>query len=164
MRLNQERSRAGNVSTDEIHLPELRRRTQRSGNIGNAGFGLGRRAGNKCLSRSLQRTIVHRSGHLGSAALDSIFPDPAVPYSDCLTGPKRGLAIFGHDHPRRSPSVFRRMLLGPRLLGNIVPGVFTLVLAKHSKSLSLIDCISVGVDRMQRNFEPMRKQEEAWPK
>jgi len=36
------------------------------------------------------------------------------------------------------------------------------VLAKHSKSFSLIDCISVGVDRMQRNFEPMRKQVEAW--
>jgi hypothetical protein len=40
--------------------------------------------------------------------------------------------------------------------------VFTPVLAKHSKSLWLIDCISVGVDRMQRNFEPMRKQVEAW--
>jgi hypothetical protein len=38
--------------------------------------------------------------------------------------------------------------------------VFTPVLAKHSKSFSLIDCISVGVDRMQRNFEPMRKQVE----
>jgi len=36
------------------------------------------------------------------------------------------------------------------------------VLAKHSKSFSLIDCISVGVDRMPRNFEPMRKQVEAW--
>jgi hypothetical protein len=36
------------------------------------------------------------------------------------------------------------------------------VLAKHSKSFSLIDCISVGVDRMQRNFEPTRKQVEAW--
>jgi hypothetical protein len=46
--------------------------------------------------------------------------------------------------------------------GNIVSGVFTPVLAKHSKSFSLIDCISVGVDRMQRNFEPMRKQVEAW--
>jgi hypothetical protein len=46
--------------------------------------------------------------------------------------------------------------------GNIVPGVFTPVLAKHSKSFSLIDCISVGVDRMQRNFEPMQKQVEAW--
>src|SRR5437660_4395936 len=46
--------------------------------------------------------------------------------------------------------------------GNIVPGVFTPVLAKHSKSFSLIDCISVGVDRMQRNFEPMRKQVETW--
>ena len=50
--------------------------------------------------------------------------------------------------------------------GSIVPGVFTPVLAKHSKSFSLIDCISVGVGRMQRNFErnfePMRKQVEAW--
>jgi hypothetical protein len=48
--------------------------------------------------------------------------------------------------------------------GEIVPGVFTSVLAKHSKSFSLIDCISVGVDRMQRNFEPMRKQVETWHK
>jgi hypothetical protein len=40
--------------------------------------------------------------------------------------------------------------------------VFTPVLAKHSKSFSLIDCISAGVDRMQRNFEPIRKQVEAW--
>jgi hypothetical protein len=47
-------------------------------------------------------------------------------------------------------------------LGNIVAGAFTPVLAKHSKSFSLIDCISVGVDRMQRNFEPMRKQVETW--
>jgi hypothetical protein len=28
--------------------------------------------------------------------------------------------------------------------------------------IELIDCISVGVDRMQRNFEPIRKQVEAW--
>ncbi len=47
-------------------------------------------------------------------------------------------------------------------IGEIVIGVFTPVLAKHSKSFSLIDCISVGVDRMQRNFEPMRKQVELW--
>jgi hypothetical protein len=46
--------------------------------------------------------------------------------------------------------------------GVIVSGAFTPVLAKHSKSFSLIDCISVGVDRMQRSFEPMRKQVEAW--
>jgi hypothetical protein len=38
---------------------------------------------------------------------------------------------------------------------------FTPVLAKHSKSFSLIDCLSVGVDRIQRNFQPMRKVE-AW--
>ena len=36
-------------------------------------------------------------------------------------------------------------------------GDFTPVLAKHSKSLNLVDSISVGVDRMQRNFAPMQK-------
>jgi hypothetical protein len=40
--------------------------------------------------------------------------------------------------------------------------VFTPVLAKHTKHLSLVDILSVGVDRIQRNFEPMRKQVEAW--
>ena len=43
-------------------------------------------------------------------------------------------------------------------LCHIVAGVFTPVLAKHSKSFSLVDCLSVGVDRMQRNFEPMRSK------
>ena len=28
--------------------------------------------------------------------------------------------------------------------------------------LSLVDILSVGVDRMQRSFEPKRKQVEAW--
>src|ERR1700739_4860800 len=41
-------------------------------------------------------------------------------------------------------------------------GAFTPVLAKHTTRLSLVDILSVGVDRMQRNFEPMRKQVEAW--
>jgi hypothetical protein len=30
------------------------------------------------------------------------------------------------------------------------------VLAKHSKNFSLQDSLAIGVDRMQRNFEPMR--------
>jgi hypothetical protein len=47
-------------------------------------------------------------------------------------------------------------------IGNIVSGVYTPVLAKQEKSFSLIDCISVGVDRMRRNFDPMRKQVETW--
>ena len=38
------------------------------------------------------------------------------------------------------------------MVGNIVSSVFTPVLAKHSKSLNLVDSISVGVDRMQRKF------------
>jgi hypothetical protein len=41
-------------------------------------------------------------------------------------------------------------------------GDFQPLLAKHSKSFSLIDAISVGVDRMQRNFEPMRRRVETW--
>jgi hypothetical protein len=41
-------------------------------------------------------------------------------------------------------------------------GDFTPVLAKHSKSLNLLDSISVGVDRMQRSFAPMQQQVEAW--
>ena len=66
----------------------------------------------------------------------------------------------GNDQPR--PRGFRDVRVPTSteaiLIGNIVPGVFTPVLAKHSKSFSLIDCIAVGVDRMQRNFEPMRQQ------
>lgn len=41
-------------------------------------------------------------------------------------------------------------------------GDFTPVLAKHSKHFNLLDALAVGVDRMQRNFEPMRNQIEVW--
>jgi len=41
-------------------------------------------------------------------------------------------------------------------------GEFQPVLAKHTKSFNLIDTLSVGVDRIQRNFEPMRRQVESW--
>src|SRR3989475_12985010 len=41
-------------------------------------------------------------------------------------------------------------------------GDFTPVLAKHTRRFSLVDALSVGVDRMQRTFEPMRRQVEAW--
>jgi hypothetical protein len=46
----------------------------------------------------------------------------------------------------------------------IVSGVFTPVLAKHTKSFNLIDTLSVGVDRIQRNFEPLQRQVELWRK
>ena len=41
-------------------------------------------------------------------------------------------------------------------------GDFTPVLAKHSKSFNLIDTLAVGVDRIQRNFEPMQRQVDNW--
>jgi hypothetical protein len=37
-------------------------------------------------------------------------------------------------------------------------------LAKHTKSFSLVDTLSVGVDRIQRNFEPLQRQVETWRK
>jgi hypothetical protein len=51
-----------------------------------------------------------------------------------------------------------------REFANIVRGVFTPVLAKHTKSFNLIDTLSVGVDRIQRNFEPLQRQVELWRK
>src|SRR5437867_11735173 len=41
-------------------------------------------------------------------------------------------------------------------------GDFTPVLAKHSKNFSLVDALSLGVDRMQRHLERIRRQVEAW--
>ena len=43
-------------------------------------------------------------------------------------------------------------------------GDFTPILAKHTKSFNLIDTLSVGVDRIQRNFEPLQRQFETWRK
>jgi hypothetical protein len=39
---------------------------------------------------------------------------------------------------------------------------FTPVFGKHSKNFSLQDSLAIGVDRMQRDFEPMRRQVEQW--
>lgn len=41
-------------------------------------------------------------------------------------------------------------------------GDFQPVLAKHSRRLELIDIISVGVDKMQRNFEPLKRTIGEW--
>jgi len=62
--------------------------------------------------------------------------------------------------PSTYESASRKLNLKAPTFGDFVTGVFTPVLAKHSKSFSLLDSIAVGVDRMQRNFAPMRKQVE----
>ena len=41
-------------------------------------------------------------------------------------------------------------------------GEFSPVLAKHSKNFSLLDSLAIGVDRIQRNFEPLQQQVETW--
>ena len=41
-------------------------------------------------------------------------------------------------------------------------GDFSPVLHKHTRRLDLVDMISVGVDKIQRNFEPLGRQIEEW--
>ena len=41
-------------------------------------------------------------------------------------------------------------------------GEYTPVLARHSKRFSLEDSLAIGVDRMQRNFGPLKQQVEEW--
>jgi hypothetical protein len=36
-------------------------------------------------------------------------------------------------------------------------GDFAPVLSKHSKNFNLVDALSIGVDRIQRNFEPLQR-------
>jgi len=48
------------------------------------------------------------------------------------------------------------------MLGNSVSGAFTPVLHKHTSRLDLADLLSVGVDKMQRNFEPLKHQIDSW--
>ena len=40
--------------------------------------------------------------------------------------------------------------------------MYTPVLAKHSKHFSLEDSLAIGVDRMQRNFGPLKQQVDEW--
>lgn len=41
-------------------------------------------------------------------------------------------------------------------------GDFTPIFHKHSKRLDLIDVVSIGVDKIQRNFDPLRRQITEW--
>ena len=47
-----------------------------------------------------------------------------------------------------------------RLLG--YQGSVYSCLSQAHQELNLIDTLSVGADRIQRNFEPMRRQVESW--
>ncbi len=88
---------------------------------------------------------------------------PAVRYSEFILRVGCARSALGCSSAKRSRSLLRGSSTSRHpTFGDIATGVFTPVLAKHSKSFSLVDCISVSVDRMQRNFEPMRKQVETW--
>jgi hypothetical protein len=76
-----------------------------------------------------------------------------------LCSSKRRLIIADHE---TVPFLLLYSQTSQPRFGNIVSVVFTPVLAKHSKSFNLIDTLAVGVDRIQRNFEPMQRQVEQW--
>ena len=63
--------------------------------------------------------------------------------------------------PDRNPI---EISLSRRNVSLAVRRVFTPVLAKHTKSFNLIGTLAVGVDRIQRNFEPLQRQVELWRK
>jgi hypothetical protein len=85
----------------------------------------------------------------------------------CFLGTERpSVPHRGFRYSARYRPAYATLDAGPREKRFECPGndgrAFTPVLAKHSKSLNLLDSISVGVDRMQRNFGPMQKQVESW--
>jgi hypothetical protein len=76
--------------------------------------------------------------------------------------------MTGHSEAKPSRThgpeiLFWEVQIYPKF-GNIVSGVFTPVPAKHTKRFNLVDTLSVGVDRIQRNFEPLQRQVELWKK
>jgi len=52
--------------------------------------------------------------------------------------------------------------LGDRNVARQSVGASPRCLAKHTKQFSLTDALSVGLDRIQRDFEPMQRQVEIW--
>jgi len=63
--------------------------------------------------------------------------------------------LFSGVHSQKAGSQRSRR---PREFGNVVPGGYTPVLAKHSKNSSLEDSLAIGIDRMQRNLGPLKQQ------
>jgi len=102
------------------------------------------------------------SSHLRAAPLK---PSLTIPFRDgqLMTGTWQQIVPV---HEPCSKILRRPVGLDERadlsVLGNFVSGAFTPVLYKHSKNLDLVDVISVGVDKMQRNFDPLKQQIDTW--
>src|SRR5579859_1701791 len=99
-----------------------------------------------------------------------MFSTSAVPHSELNPRFRQGNGQTGSHETRRTAgdsgqkSSSGKLTQGHPKLGNIVPGVFTPVLAKHTKSFNLVDTLSVGVDKIQWNFERLQRQVELWRK
>ncbi|KAF0242485.1 MAG: hypothetical protein FD167_3870 [bacterium] len=81
--------------------------------------------------------------------------------SEEFTGCRFALGIRNsHDKSLRLA-----MVVGLRVLicSNLAfQGDFVPIKVKHSQKLELSECVSIGVDRMQRNFKPLQNQVEKW--
>jgi hypothetical protein len=105
-------------------------------------------------------------------SIRSISTADAGIFMDCLHElrfPLRNNSVFDRNQHRSpvkvGPNLFDdnwRAPVRPNLTCSGVRGRFYSCTREAFKVVLLIDCISVGVDRMQRNFEPMRRQVEAW--
>lgn len=94
-----------------------------------------------------------------------VFLRPPESEISTLLHAKRNRLLFAFRIPmvKRHPSNLVSRSRTPNIsIESHGRGDYTPVLAKHSKRFSLEDALSVGVDRMQRNFEPMRQQVESW--
>ncbi len=78
-----------------------------------------------------------------------------------FTGARFALGIRNsHDKTMRlAMTVGYRVFVCDNMAFN---GDFTPVLAKHSKNFNLTRALSIGVDDMQRNFEPMVQAVDRW--
>ncbi len=91
--------------------------------------------------------------------------------AECGTG--KTLISLGAIHVHSAGNPFTALAMVPPHLVEkwareaflTLPGVRLFLIddfRNGGNAFSLLDCISVGVDRMQRNFDPMRRQVEVW--
>jgi GntR family transcriptional regulator len=76
---------------------------------------------------------------------------PSLEFGACVGSLEDGI-------PLSFDETYLPLEISKKIISNNLKVEPTLVLAKHAKSFSLIDCLAVDVDRMQRNFEPIRSE------
>jgi hypothetical protein len=119
------------------------------------------RIGRRNSGRDPESSAHRRSGR-GVRRIDGCYGDVRCPHLETSFEGCRfaiGLRNANNKRFRLACTVGLRVFVCHNLAFR---GDYSLVLAKHSKHFSLQDALSIGVDRMQRNFGPMRQQVASW--